>query len=468
MRAWTVLLLVGLALAGCAESGSDPDTDGDGLSDAAERDLGTDPTVADSDGDGILDGVDEAPLEILEPVLEFLEPVLLICPDHPTYGIYPTGSAGECAGFGEPQLEVAGDGTIWYSSVCCVGQSPPIWLSHDGGLTFQALPFADGTGVVRDAFGIEGDFAIDDVGNVYFFDISAATAYFTKYEADGTHVHTKPDVFPPLVDRPWVRAGVEDEVFIAYNTGTSERFYRSTDGGLTWDYPGSTEFPCGLMALGQGPVRDQLIMGGCSGAPSAWISHDGGVTWGDRIVLPMPDGLGATESYMQPAADAAGISYVPVTHRVDPHSLNIVVSVFAIHPDGTVKGPFLTMPEDGLSDKPWLVAGKEGVVAMAHYVARNTTLETASDNAVWDLMITYSFDAHTDTPEWTNLVVDENLFRGSIGRQPGDFLQLRQAENGDLVVAYTSRENGALDNLFIRSTGMDFGPDVFRNGPAPA
>ena len=131
MRAWTVLLLVGLALAGCAESGSDPDTDGDGLSDAAERDLGTDPTVADSDGDGILDGVDEAPLEILEPVLEFLEPVLLICPDHPTYGIYPTGSAGECAGFGEPQLEVAGDGTIWYSSVCCVGQSPPIWLSHD-------------------------------------------------------------------------------------------------------------------------------------------------------------------------------------------------------------------------------------------------------------------------------------------------------------------------------------------------
>ncbi|MGB1585756.1 MAG: hypothetical protein ACPHID_01765 [Thermoplasmatota archaeon] len=465
MRISMAIILLMVTLAGCAEDASTTDSDGDGLSDATEQSLGTDPQVADTDGDGVLDGEDDAPLEVAAPELGFLEPVALICPDYPTYGTYPTGGAGECAGFGEPQLEVAGDGTIWYSSVCCIGQSPPIWLSHDGGLTFEALPFADGTGVTRDAFGIEGDFAIDDAGNVYFFDISAATGYFTKYEADGTHVFTKPDVFPPLVDRPWVRAGVEDEVFIAYNTGTSERFYRSNDGGLTWDYPGSTEFPCGLMALGQGPMRDHLIMGGCSGDPAAWISLDGGVSWGERIDLPLPDGLGATESYMQPAADAAGISYVPVTHRVDPDSLNIVISVFAIHPDGTVKGPFLTMPEDGLTDKPWLVAGKEGVVAMAHYVARNTSQETAADDAVWDLVVTYSRDAHTDNPTWTNVVVDEGLFTGNIGRQPGDFLQLRQAENGDLVIAYTSRENGALDNLFIRSTGLDFGPEVFRNGP---
>ncbi len=449
-----MLLLVAAGLAGCADVDAPVDTDGDGLTDDEEIAMGLDPTLPDTDGDGILDGQD--PIVDLEPVLEFLDPVTLICPDYPTY-------RSPCGGFGEPQLEVAGDGTIWYSSVCCVGQSPPIWLSHDGGLTFEALPFADGTGVTRDAAGVEGDFAIDDAGNVYFFDITAATAYFTKYAADGTHLHTKVDPFPPLVDRPWVRAGAEDEVFILYNTGFSSRFYRSIDGGLTWDHLGATEFPCGLMTLGQGPERDHLIASGCAGRPSAWLSHDGGITWGPRIVLSEE---GSQESYMQPMGDAAGISYVPVTKSTGGSAdvNQSAIEVFAIHPDGTVKGPFAALAPGQASDKPWLVAGKEGVVAMAHYLARNSTWDDQRD-ATWDLAITYSLDAHTDEPAWTTVVADEGLFHGALGRSPGDFLQLRQTENGDLVVAYTSRENGPLDNLFIRSVaGIDFGPEVFRNG----
>lgn len=41
-------------LAGCTKS--DPDTDGDGLIDAREKELGTDPNAADTDGDGLVDG----------------------------------------------------------------------------------------------------------------------------------------------------------------------------------------------------------------------------------------------------------------------------------------------------------------------------------------------------------------------------------------------------------------------------
>ncbi len=44
-------------------SGLNPDTDGDGLSNAAELLLGTDPYVGDTDGDGVLDGVDAFPLD---------------------------------------------------------------------------------------------------------------------------------------------------------------------------------------------------------------------------------------------------------------------------------------------------------------------------------------------------------------------------------------------------------------------
>ncbi|MBV9084798.1 MAG: hypothetical protein JOZ62_19140 [Acidobacteriaceae bacterium] len=39
-------------------SESDPDSDGDGLSDAQERNLGTDPNNQDTDGDGYPDGLE--------------------------------------------------------------------------------------------------------------------------------------------------------------------------------------------------------------------------------------------------------------------------------------------------------------------------------------------------------------------------------------------------------------------------
>ncbi len=454
-----------------------------------------------SDGSAGVDGVADSVAQGDE--VTFKESVYLLCPDYPTYGTYPTGStdtsSNTCARFGEPTLEVAGDGTIWYSSVCCVGQSPPIWLSHDGGETFEPLPFADGTGVIRDAGGVEGDFAIDDAGNVYFFDITAATSYFTKYEADGTHVHTIPHPFKPLVDRPWVRAGVENEVWIFYNTAQSTVLHHSTDGGLTWDFPaGGTEFPCPLMTFGQGPERNDLVVSGCSGDPAAWLSHDGGQTFTDRIDLPFgedgPEWMHdqrATESYMQPSMDAAGYSYIPVTHTLgrdpdydgggepgvagtavggtpgDPQpDVHTAISIYRIAPDGTVAGPFLASSGEGLVDKPWSIAGKGGVFAMAYYGADD--VDTVNEEeALWDLKITYTLNGLADEPVWHTVVAHEAILQGDFGRQLGDFLQLRQTEDGGLAVAYASRETpqASLTNRFIRTdVAPDFGPEVFRNG----
>jgi hypothetical protein len=269
------------------------------------------------------DGGDVAPAAV---PLGFLPPVDLVCPsDGAQYTLLDT-AFGDCGKFGEPVLEVAGDGTVWASATCCVGRSPPIWVSRDGGESFQLLPFADRTGLVRDSFGIEGDFAIDDAGNAYFFDISAATTWFSKYRADGTHVHTKADVFPPVVDRPWVRAGRADEVWVFYNTAQATNLFHSTDGGLTWTVL-PVGFDCALMTIGQGLDRDHLFVAGCSDDPQLRVSTDGGLTFGRPIRLPLPDlpfppgsptpNGTRVEVFMPPVADASGAIYVPLTQTMD-------------------------------------------------------------------------------------------------------------------------------------------------------
>ena len=373
------------------------------------------------------------------PALSFLAPADLVCPDYITY-------QQGCGSFGEPQLEVAADGTIWYSAVCCIGQSPPIWRSHDGGLTFQALPIADGTGTSRDAFGIEGDFAIDTAGNVYFFDISAASSYFTKYTADGTHVFTKADPFPPIVDRPWVRAGAEDEVFIAYNSGLATWFFRSTDGGLTWDFANAAQFRCGLGGLGQGFDRNHLTIAACN---TVWESFDGGLTWDAGT----PYGGDSVHSGPHPTAyaDDNEIVYLPqILANGDNRVLAVATAVETVE----------IGPKNGLANYPWLAAGRPGHVAVAYYAAENVTKPDEAD-AEWYLRVAYT----TDFPNnWTFVTPQaEPVHKGLLGRNLGDFLQLRFAENGDLVIAYASRD-GELQNRFVRSTGLDMGHAEFRNG----
>ena len=60
-RGLAVIALLAFSLSGC-------DSDGDGLTNGEEKDLGTDPKSADSDGDGIADGDEVA--EGLDPLSE--------------------------------------------------------------------------------------------------------------------------------------------------------------------------------------------------------------------------------------------------------------------------------------------------------------------------------------------------------------------------------------------------------------
>ncbi len=403
------------------------------------------------------------------PVLRFLEPVLL-------GGAYLGGVEGSCefynCGASEPVLEVAGDGTIYASGVCCIGESPPIWFSTDGGATWRELP----GDALRENYGIEGDFAIDDAGNLYFSDISVASAYFSSWTGEQEHRWTVPaGPFAPIVDRPWVRAGAEDEVFFLYNAGTDTRFYRSTDGGLTWT-PHAI-FEGALGNLGQGPERDHLWVAVDGGL---WESTDGGLTWEDVGEIPVPEDEGERfMGYSVPVVDEAGNVYLTYDweHRASAGADAEGTAVYMARYDSqeaTWGGPYLVSPDapgEATHHLPWPAAGAEGRVVVAWY---GTSDDAAGPNSVdedarWFLEVAASVNADAEDPSFQVARADPvAVHEGPMDRKLLDFLQVEIAPDGVVHVAYAQDRGDRPDELtqVVRSTGaLPLEPLDYPNGP---
>lgn len=395
------------------------------------------------------------------PLLRFLPPLDL--GGGLAWSVDPAGASCERnnCGLSEPVLEVAGDGTIYASATCCVGKAPPVWASRDGGATFEELP-----SLYREATGIEGDFAVDDAGNVYFTDILLGAVWFTSWDKDGQERWTLPLPFPPLVDRPWVRAGAPDTVYFAYNTGYDTLFYRSTDGGLTWGAP-LYRAGANLGDLGQGPENEHLYM--TTDGDGSLVLHetrDGGATW-EQEKVPLPKGDGFVVDRRVPVADEAGNVWVVYAWGEEGE--------YAIHaslrdPAGEWRGPFQVSPEGGTHVLPWPAALKDGTLAVAWYGAPWATVKdgAVADTDAWYLMVAATVDGDADAPAFQTVLADPDaVAAGPLGRRLLDFLQIDVSPDGALHIAYAAeRPESPEHTYYVRSTsGLDFAPMEFPFGP---
>lgn len=326
-------------------------------------------------------------------------------------------------GLGEPSIEVDARGTIYLSGVCCIGAAPPVLVSRDDGESFQQMETATG---VREAFGIEGDFAIDDEGVMYFVDIElAGTFQTTAWDHEGEFLHHSKWPAPPLVDRPWLRAEGDGELYYVYNTGSETNVYTSEDGGETWSPAPRVSLP---YALGN-PVKAYsdgelwVIGGNEDGFRRADFTLDGGETW-EMETTTSPSGGAFPVGYF----DAAGNVYLVANE-------DRTLTVAKRDTGGSWHEAVELTPSWGTHRLPWIAAGDEGHVAVAWYGTMDDDPDSGSE---WFLFVAVSLDAHEDDPHWAIAKADPvPVFVGDLQRELLDFLQVEIGPDDAVHVGYS-------------------------------
>lgn len=349
---------------------------------------------------------------------------------------------GDC-GLGEPSIEVDGAGTIYVSGVCCLTVPPPVYVSRDGGATFRDL--ATDTGV-RELFGIEGDFAIDDLGRIYFADIEfAATFQMTAWEADGTFLHHTKWPGVPIVDRDWVRAEGDGKLYYVYNTGTATNVYTSTDTGQTWSLQPVFVAGYGLGNAVKGPALGELwLLGGSSnGQRLADFTRDGGLTWAQETTT-----IPAGGNFPVGAFDEAGTLF-------GAGVVEDAIHVARRDADG-IWQPTVQVSGPGHHRMPWFATGTgAGAAALCWYGTPEAEIGPGTE---WFVHVAVSTGNGRDGT-WKVAIADaEPVLIGDLQRQLLDFFQCEVSPDGAVHVAYSKLregEAGPAEQLqYVRSEPM--------------
>lgn len=337
-------------------------------------------------------------------------------------------------GLDEPSVVVDGRGWVYYTAACCFFVSSPVFVSRDEGQTFQELEHP-----LKDAYGNEGDLAVDDAGNLYYMDIDLATFGFARWNPDLSPAYGYRRPGEPLVDRPWIRAGPGGIVHAVYNTGLDTIHYRSTDYGLTFSAAPTARFGSGLARAYSDVGRNWV---GFVGSGDFKESRDGGAAWGEREEV-----RGCTADVA--AVDEAGTTWFQGEGCVVGRTL-----------DGTWTAPRNVVPPGIETFFTWSAAGGEGGVAVAYYgrvedAALAGPLGLEPD--AWYLFVSFSSDAAAPDAHWSTILADpEMVGQGGLGRALGDFMMVAVGPDGGIHVAYA--RNPEMDDsataVYVRTSPL--------------
>lgn len=428
-------MLVALAMAGCASSGSE-----------------LEPAAAPA----------PSPPGEVAGVLEFAAPVEF---DGSTYSTEPTIAAGP-------------DGTVFVSAPSMLrgtalrsaGMQPQsqLWVSRDHGETF-ALVGEGPLGTKGDyAGGGDSDVAVDSAGRVWFADLGQGVPVLTSTDNATTWTMTASATESTTVDRPWILAGEPDQAFLFYAwNGDGPNFLEmvaTTDGGATWTTPATR-------------IAQLVSPEGVHGNPSrdaergtlyvpftersrmlVAVSDDTGASF-DTIGV--ASGLAAAPATIFPtsATDREGNVYVAWSERA---AFGHVISYAWSTPGGrNWSSPVQISYEIGNDIMPAIVAGDAGKIAIAYYesspIPGGAARPDASYTGLWYVSVAHSLNALDEFPIFSHThAVPTPIHVGTVcttgtaclvggafatedaiaDRTLGDLLDIALLSDGRLAVAY--------------------------------
>lgn len=319
----------------------------------------------------------------------------------------------------EPSVNVDQYGTIYATahkaSVTNEGTrlSSWFWYSADGGDTWHDMPSP--AEVDNKLFAFEGHIAVDDAGYVYYCDTDLVDNTFSRWltEPSGpVYDFSKVHGTTAIDDRPWLRAHGDGLVHYlgnngvevpAPNNGEGSRiwYYRSTDGGLTWSTGhgfANTEY----LSLAASEDETRVYAAGPSEKSDGtyfevFTSTDRGQTWTRDSKVQKYETAPSEPFHAWSATDRAANPY---HFWIDDDSGDDIPGRLKLT-KGEVGNweTFDVTPFEGTFSKPWIGAGREGLVAAVFYGAEQVT-HTSDNPRQWYPYALVSTNADHPQSRW--------------------------------------------------------------------
>lgn len=312
----------------------------------------------------------------------------------------------------EPSIVVSDDAIV-VTAVALAGDPRPaseIRVSYDDGLSWAPLPSLGGVQELHP--GLEGDLAIDGARNLYFTDTYAGDLTFTAWSWSGSAWEwtlSRAVIGTPVADdRPWMAATGDGTVLILVNNGPEapapnnavghpSRWWlaRSENGGLTWDTSigFSDTSDCSIDAQRTGtlvfvacstPGRLADLIRSVDGAQfvydaAAFISHDGGLTFQQRLIQhDIQPQLGAL-SYPAAVAPSGRLYSISTAFSGFDNGGMVQTPVSLQWSDDGLEWSNSTVEINGTWTRPWLVSDNQTALLVYYWTA---DLEP-SDSSQW-------------------------------------------------------------------------------------
>lgn len=387
------------------------------------------------------------PLVVVSVLLLLAMPLV---PARQALSFEPPKRLGELGGY-EPgvKLDAAGNVYVTAHKLNLTNEGTRLaswlWVSRDGGDTFEPLEHDLLAPATNAQWGAEADLALDAAGNLYVFDTTGADGVFSKWsDAARKLEHTRPlaGTAAPVDDRPWLAASGDGLVYYLANTGRGSWFHRSTDGGVLFGavpIPGTEENGfCTLASEVDGPWVYFVCDRGFGGREVLlYRSGDRGLTF-QRSTIATRAVPQSMHGFTTIAVDDAGGVHVAYSMGA-PYAKTFVHLLSSLDHGATWRAENLT-PYLGSFEYTAIAAGPKGTVAVLWYGSSDEPRFGHGDGHAYRLNYTLEATivegAGTKSAKWTHAAVTDGPVSrtGSFGL--GDFFQAAFAPDGRLHVAF--------------------------------